>query len=129
MRLLLSAAGEFLSLETVMSEKRAFKSLVFRGMRTTNQDMLLVAVIKLRLITNKRQEGLVTFEAEHHTVFINGDTGNLVPPHLTAESQEWVKYEHHQNECIAYAREIVPDAHPLVARGWKALPSHVWEVH
>ena len=108
MRLLLSAAGDFLSLETIMSQRRAFKSLVFRGMRTTNQDMLLIAVIKLRAITNKRQEGLVTFEAEHHTVFINGDTGNLVPPHLTAESQEWVKYEAHQNECIAYAREIVP---------------------
>ena len=90
-RLLLENAGNFLAFEEHIKSHRATKALVFRGDRKTNVDMLIVPVVMLRYITNKRTEGLVTFEAEHHSCFINGVDGRVQPPHLSVDSDAWLK--------------------------------------
>lgn len=127
-RLLTSRAGDFCAFEKYIKASRALKSLVFRGLRVTNVDMVIVAVIMLRYVTNKRTEGLVSFEAEYHTCYINGNDGNLEPPHLSAEVNHWLNHTANKNAVVAYAREIIPDEHPLVGKGWKDLAPHVWRV-
>ena len=40
----------------------------------------------------------------------------------------WLNSEENKNKVITYARQIIPDVHPLVALGWRELQPHVWEV-
>ena len=55
--------GEFCSFEKLYSQK-AIKHVRYMGDRAQNVDLIIVGIIMLRTLTNKRTPGLVTTEAE-----------------------------------------------------------------
>lgn len=106
--------------------RRAKGALRFRGRRTTDVDMEIVGVLHLRYVTDKAVRGCVSFEVEIHTAYINGMTGGMQPPHQADGA--FLKFNSNRNALIAHAREITPDQHPLIERGWRELASHVHAV-
>ena len=84
----------------------------------------------LRIVTDAmRAKCLAIFTCEYHCAWINGATGNnIVPPHLSDDSDSVLKDTSYMNKLIAYARTITPDKHRLTRIGWGELPPHVWEV-
>lgn len=110
--------GEFCDFGTHLGEHRATKSLVFRGLRKTNCDGLVIGYIKLRYTNNKRTPGLVTFEVEHHSAYLNGATGELVAPH---QVDGFLKYDTNLTALRVYTRAILPSFHQLATAGWTGL--------
>ena len=119
--------GTFCAFEKYIKSGAGLKSLVFRGSRRTATDMLIVGYVVLRTRDNKRGEGVLRFEVEHQTCYINGDTGNIVGPHL-ADPSEHLMLTENIEKVIAYARTIIPPVHPLVGAGWTSLPPNVYTV-
>mmetsp|Transcript_36910 Transcript_36910/g.97650 ORF Transcript_36910/g.97650 Transcript_36910/m.97650 type:complete len:305 (-) Transcript_36910:265-1179(-) len=116
-----ASISEFCSFQQFSS--RAKGALRFRGRRMTDVDMEIVGVLHLRYVTDKAVRNCVTFEVEIHTAYINGATGSIQPPHQ--DDGAFLKFTSHRNALITHARELTPDHHPLVKRGWRDLPPHV----
>ena len=121
--------GSFCSFEKVAPTGTAVASLRFKLGRASNEDATIVGALQLRAEADvKRTPGLVKFMAEYHEAWINGATGNIVGPHLSADSDSPLKDEKTMRDVITYARRRMPDTHRLMAKGWAALPPHVFEL-
>mmetsp|Transcript_9794 Transcript_9794/g.25279 ORF Transcript_9794/g.25279 Transcript_9794/m.25279 type:complete len:329 (-) Transcript_9794:423-1409(-) len=105
--------------------EKASKSLLFRGRRCGNVDMIIVGDITITYTNEHPVAGCVNAEATVHTAWINGATGNIIGPHLT---KGYLKKTDNMDKLIDYARSIVPEGHPLVAKGWCSLPANQYEV-
>lgn len=101
--------GEFCSFEKLYSQK-AIKHVRYTGDRAQNVDLIVVGIIMLRTLTNKRTPGLVTTEAEVHTIWVNGASGVGVGPHLTTG---FITLDSNLQAAVAHARSIIPSSHPL----------------
>ena len=83
--------GNFCSFEQLMPARTASKALRYKLGRASNEDASMVGVIYLRYIQGgKRTKGLVKFDAEYQTYWINGCTGNMVAmqaSHITMDGR------------------------------------------
>ena len=116
--------GKFCAFENFSA--KATQSMRFRGRRKTDVDASIVGLVTLRIHDNHPEEGCVKAEAVLQTAYINGSDGTIVGPHLRSG---YLKKTESINTLITYAREIIPDDHPLVAKGWRDLPAHVYTVN
>ena len=116
--------GNFCSYESWLPEKTGKGGMRYQIGRKSCTDATIVGAIYLRYYHNKHQRGLVTFEIEFHTAWINGATGAIDGPHLGNDSESPLKDADYMNELIAYARETMPKTHPLMRAGWGKLPKH-----
>ena len=122
------AVGRYCSFESFMGKKGGVGSLRFKLGRKSNEDLVVVAPLKMRYIDNKHTPGCVTFEVEFDTSKINGKTGSFTPPH---EVTGLLKRADYCNSVVAYAREQVtcspqtstrpcPRARPTSHIQWRA---------
>ena len=62
----------------------------------------------------------------HHllfpTVHINGAYGKVQPPSYGKKSTAMLKNQKNINLLVDYIKESIPNEHPLVGKGWRALP-------
>lgn len=105
--------------------EKATESLLFRGRRRGNIDMIIVGDISLSYTNDHPVAGCVNAEAKVYTFFFNGATGKLTGPHLT---HGYLKKAKNMEKLMMYARSIITDVHPLVAKGWCDLPQNQYEV-
>ena len=110
--------GDFCDFDTIIKSGKGTKNLVFQGDRRQNFDGLVIAYLKLRYTNNKNIPGLVTFEAEHHSVYLNGATGRLTGPH---QLLGWLQDEANMAQVRKHVRAILPSSHPLAQAGWTDL--------
>ena len=124
-----SQVGEFLAFERFMPANTGTGALRYKLGRKSNTDAVVVMPLAFFYSDNKHTPGTVNFHVEISTCKINGETGELTPPHLGENSKNKLKTEEYKNRVIVYAREKFPRVHDLVAKDeWHLLPAHIHAV-
>jgi hypothetical protein len=113
----------FTSFEQFISKDKATGALRFKAGRASNTDMMCVGMpLIFNASYNRSTPGLVTFTVTFPTVHVNGLFGTVQPP---AQFSGMLKDQANVNKLVAYIKGAIPDSHPLVAKGWRALPPGV----
>ena len=94
---------DFCSFEVFAPINTAVGALRYKLGRSSNIDLIVVGVIKLRYIDNKHTPGCVTFEVDVQTCKINGATGSITGPHLN--DREWLKKKPNMDKVLGHARK------------------------
>jgi hypothetical protein len=113
--------GDWCDFGAIMAPDSAVKSLRYRCGRRQDSTVIIVGVVYFRFSENRRARGTGTFKVEFHTGSINGATGRLMAPHLGADSDSKLKEAAYLCDLDMYARQHLPDSHPLARAGWKYL--------
>lgn len=126
LRLEVEDAGDFCDFgnpEIVKESASGINSLRMKKGRKSNQDVAVVAVIKIKRFFSKKQpRGFSTTVVEFHTCHVNGATGRLTPPHLV---KGLLKQEPYLERVRSYVRKVLPDSHILAKKGFKQLEPHI----
>ena len=112
----------FSNFHEILGERVGHGCLRYHGGRKSNTDLVVVGVLKLRYVDDKRTPGCVSFEVQAETCKINGRTGQLTPPHQIASL---LKSSSHQAKVMQYARDTLASFYPshyLHQHGWANLP-------
>ena len=121
--------GDFCSFEHFMTKNTGIGALRYALGRASNTDAMVISPINMFYSDNRHTPGCVSFSVEFSTYKINGDTGNLTPPHLANNSPNPLKMQAYKNNVIMYARAMMPRSHSLIKdHHWDELPAHVWTV-
>ena len=106
--------------EAFVPKNTGVNSMRYKLGRKSNTNASIVGYVAFRVIDNKRHTGTVSFTVEFHTCMINGSTGQVQPPHLSAK--EHLKDSEAVTNVIEYAKSIIPRNHVLCSKGaWHTL--------
>ena len=124
-----SQVGEFLAFERFMPANTGTGALRYKLGRKSNTDAVVVMPLAFFYSDNKHTPGTVNFHVEISTCKINGETGELTPPHLGENSKNKLKTDGYKNRVITYARDKFPRTHNLIVNdNWHQLPAHIHAV-
>lgn len=110
----------FCAFEHFVSTESAAGALRFNLGRASNVDLMVVGVPMIfNMSTNRAVPGTVTFTITFATVHVNGLYGTPTFPHM---KKGLLTKQQIRAKLVRYCMDTIPDAHPLVAKGWRNLP-------
>ena len=124
----MTQVAAFCNFEHFIGADKAVGALRFDIGRTSNFEISCVAFpLRFQVSYNKHTPGLVTFEIVFPTVRFNGAYGTPEHPQLN-ESHVLRKEPAALGRVVHYVKTNLPKCHPLVGKGWTALPATRWEL-
>ena len=91
--------------------------------RDSNVDCIVVAPEMLFTVSQDMvQQGACSGKVQFPTAKVNGIYGTIDYPMM---SKGMLKKQATRNAVLAYVKATLPDAHPLVRKGWRELPAGV----
>ena len=85
-----------------MTKNTGIGALRYALESASNTDAMVISPINMFYSDNRHTPGCVSFSVEFSTCKINGDTGNLTPPHLANNSPNPLKVQASKNNVIMY---------------------------
>ena len=111
--------ADFCSLQDYLGGRHAQGLMRFNIGRDSNVDIMAFGIPILFKYTVNRASNMITFTISLATVHFNGAFGTPTFPHMT---RGMLKEPAHRDALVAHVRANLPSWHPLVDKGWTALP-------
>ena len=117
----------FCAFEHFISSDKALGAMRYDLGRTSNYEIGTVAPpLRFTINYNRLTPGIVSFEVNFPTVRFNGAYGTPEPPQL--DRKHWLRSPANLGRVVAWVKAHLPHRHPLVGKGWTALPASRWEL-